>query len=180
MMKNDNLREHPDLGTLVDYLHRELPEGRDALLLAHLEACAPCRTAYEEQARIGEALRERARADERELPPGVVATIWDAVEREPKGSWWQRMGAALRPVFAVPLVAAIAVAFFFGVPAMHRTPAVTRTVDAASLIDDHAALTSTVPFAESSVAPASLEQDRPSDTQQWIADANAAAGATAH
>lgn len=184
MTNDDALREHPDLGTLVDYLHRELPPGSDAALLAHLESCRPCAAAYEEQARIGEALRAQARAAERDLPQGVVASIWSAVEREGAApeSWWERLGAAFRPVVAVPLLVALAIAFFyFGVPALHGGTAVARTVDAAYLLDDHAALSSTVPFSESAVVPAALERDRPGGAQEWVADANAARdGATAH
>jgi anti-sigma factor RsiW len=183
MTNDDASREHPDLGTLVDYLHRELPPGSDAALLTHLESCRPCAAAYEEQARIGEALRSQARASERELPPGVVASIWSAVEREGAGqeSWWERLVAAFRPVVAVPLLVALAIAFFvFGVPAMHGGTAVARTVDAGYLLDDHAALSSTVPFSESAVVPASLEQDRPGGDQQWVADAGAANGAATH
>jgi hypothetical protein len=53
-------------------------------------------------------------------------------------------------------------------------------VDAGYLLDDHAALSSTVPFSESAVVPASLEQDRPGGDQQWVADAGAANGAATH
>ena len=91
------------------------------------------------------------------------------------------MTAAFRPVVAVPLLVALAIAFFyFGVPAMHGGTAVARTVDAGYLLDDHAALSSTVPFSESAAVPASLEQDRPGGDQQWVADTGAAGGAAAH
>ena len=63
----------------------------------------------------------------------------------------------------MPLLAALAVAFlFFGVPALHAgAPVAARTVDAGYLLDDHAALSSTVPFTETRPRRLRSEQDRP-------------------
>lgn len=161
--------EHYELDTIVDYLHRELPPERDAAVLAHLGTCTACRALYDDQAELGESLRAYARMTERELPPGVVARIRDAVANERSAaSWPERFAAFLRPVYALPVAAALVVAAYFGVvsPAIHPSVA---TIDAAYYLEDHAALTNTVPFSEGAVVPASLETDETGSDQRWVA-----------
>jgi len=160
-------QEHPTTETIIDYLHRELTPEADAAMLAHLESCKTCVAQYEEQARLTESLRAYARASERELPQGVVARIWDAVETQSAApSFGERIAALFRPIVAAPIAAVLVVAAFFAFNATHRTTL--TTIDAAIYLRDHAAVTSTMPFGEGSVAPGSLRDESPSD-QQWVA-----------
>ncbi len=150
------MKSHPSQEQLIDYLHGELAPGEDAAFLLHLEGCDDCRGRYEDEARLTESLRSFARATERELPPGVRAVIWSAIEsshREP--GWAQRLAAWLRPVVAIPVAATLVVAAFVGYDSVaHRSAA--PTIDAAYYLDDHAALTSAVPFNEGNTVPAAL------------------------
>jgi anti-sigma factor RsiW len=165
--------EHIELDKLIDYLHHELPPGDDAAVMSHLATCAACRALSEEQAHLTEALRSYARSTERELPAGVVARIWDAVETQRAGpAWRRRIAAWLRPVVAIPLAAAFALLLYVGVvqPRLNPTGAV---ISAAYYLDDHAALTSTVPFSQGNVVPASLENDETGSDQRWVASTGA-------
>jgi anti-sigma factor RsiW len=159
--------EHATTEQLVDYLHGELDPDRDAALLQHLEACPQCRAAYESEAGLTAALRRYAAMSERELPSGVAARIWDAVDAPPAPSpfaFW------MRPVATIPAAAVLVLAILFGVShvALQR-PA----IDAAYYIDDHAALLGTVPFSETSVVPASLANDETGADQQWLSSTSA-------
>jgi anti-sigma factor RsiW len=159
-------QQHPTTEAIIDYLHRELTPEADAAMLTHLESCRDCAASYEEQAQLSEGLRAYARATERELPEGVVARIWDAVERESSApSFVERLQALLRPVIAVPIAAMLVVGAFFAYNASHHVPL--TTIDAAVYLRDHAAVTSTLPFGEGP-DPASLRDDSPSE-QQWVA-----------
>lgn len=150
------MNTHITTELLNDYLHRELAPQQDASLLAHLHECAACTQAYEEQARLSEALKAYARMSERELPQGVVNRIWDQIEREnTRPSFAQRLAALWRPAVAVPAAAVIVVGAFFGYAALHQSAPVT-TIDASYYLQDHAALTGTVPFSEGSIVPAGL------------------------
>jgi len=160
---------HPTTEDIIDYLHRELTPEADAALLVHLEACTSCRARYEEQAQLSESLRVYARESERELPQGVVARIWDAIESEQaQPSFMQRLAALWRPAIAIPVAAVLVLGAFFGYNAAHRTPALT-TIDAAIYLRDHASLNSTMPFGEGSTEPASLRGDESPSDQHWIA-----------
>lgn len=156
--------EHLSHDEIIDYLHHELAPGDDARMLAHLETCAACGAAYEAEARLSDALRGYARASERDLPQGVVHRIWDAVEREATApSLGERIAAWLRPAILAPaalaLVAVIAIGFAL------RSHGSGPTIEAAYYLNDHAALTGTVPFGEGSVLPTTLEQSAASDLQ---------------
>ncbi len=167
--------EHTTTEAIIDYLHRELSPEADAALLVHLESCEQCRAIYQEQARLSESLRTYARVTERELPQGVVARIWDAVEtQQTQPSFAQRITALFRPVVAVPIAALLVVGAFFGYTASHHTGPIT-VIDAAYYLRDHASLNSTMPFGESSVEPASLHGDESAGDQQWIASTGASA-----
>jgi anti-sigma factor RsiW len=151
------INDHPTSETLIDYVHGELPPHEDAAVHAHLAACAACSDAHEDEVRLGEMLREHARAEERELPPGFatrVVAMAASVKREP--SWWERL--SFRPAFALPLAAALAVALYLGFASFHG-PAKTTTVDAAYYIESHAALATDMPFAEGAAPPMSFASD---------------------
>lgn len=167
--------EHTTTEDIIDYLHHELSPEADATLLVHLKSCAQCAAMYEEQARLSESLRAFARATERDLPQGVVARIWDAVDaRTAQPTFTRRVVAFFRPAVAVPIAAVLVVGAFFGYSATHHS-APMITIDAAYYLRDHASLNSTMPFGESSVEPASLRGDESASDQQWIASTGASA-----
>jgi anti-sigma factor RsiW len=145
---------------LIDYLHGELAPGEDAAFALHLSACDGCRERYDDEAHLSEDLRAYARAAERELPVGIRAAVWDAIER-PAGPRWGF--AWLRPAFALPVAAALVVVAFAGFSVSHHgsTPA----IDAAYYLDDHAALTGAVPFNEGNTVPAALMTTQSDDTE---------------
>lgn len=152
-------QEHTTIEELIDYLHGELEPERDAAILMHLQHCQTCSTAYDGQARLTESIRAYARASERELPQGVVNRIWDQIESERRQpSWTQRIAALWRPAIAVPAAAVIVVAAFFGYSSLHVAAPMT-TIDASYYLQDHAALTNTVPFNEGTVVPPGLQPD---------------------
>jgi anti-sigma factor RsiW len=157
------INDHPTSEMLIDYVHGELPAHEDAALHAHLSACNSCSETHADEVRLGELLREHARTEERELPPGFAARIVaTAVSAAPQRSWWQ--AAIFRPVFALPAAAAIALALYVGFSSFHGA-AKTTTVDAAYYIESHAALATDMPFAEGASLPMSFasydETDRP-------------------
>ncbi|MHB8148295.1 MAG: anti-sigma factor family protein [Vulcanimicrobiaceae bacterium] len=164
----------------IDYLHGELSPGRDAAMLAHLDACATCRSAYDEEARLGEMLRAHATRSERELPYGLTADVWKRIERESESPQWaKRLLALLRPAIAIPVAAAVVLAAYFGVTTLERGPA-RPSIDAAYYLNDHAALTRTVPFSEGgSVVPSTLASDTIATDQQAIAITGSASGSNA-
>lgn len=161
-------QQHLTNEQLIDYLHREATPAADANALAHLESCAECRSHYEAEAQLSEVLRGYARDTERELPQGVVARIWDAVDRaETPVPFWERLTAFVRPAVAVPVAAMLLVATYFGLTT-HRTDAA-PAINAAYYFDDHAALNTTVPLSEGAAIPASLEHDETGADQRWVA-----------
>ncbi len=139
---------------LVDYLHGELAAGDDAAVHAHLAGCVPCSQAHEAEVSLSDVLRAHARAEERELPPSVIAGIRTATERKPlASSLWHRLSEGFRPVVLLPAAAALALVLYVGMTAMHRRP-VAPTIDAAAYLENHTALTATTPFSgESTIAP---------------------------
>ena len=141
---------HYDRETLIDYLHRALSETADAAVFAHLESCADCTAIHDEEAALGELLRGAARAETFELPSMVKARVWDAVRRE-RPSWTERL-RAWAPRFAVPVAAAVALAAYLGGPIL-RHPAAPAGIEAALLLDEHAAEAQQNPFGPG-VAPA--------------------------
>jgi len=147
--------QHVSPEQLVDYLHGELPASEDAAVRAHLAACAECREAYDAEARLTELMRGHARAQERELPQGVVANIREAIaaSQEP---WWSRFTASLRPLaIGAAIAAGIVVGTFASLRTWH-SHAQASTIDAAYYLDDHAALAPTTPVGEGRALPAAL------------------------
>ena len=164
---------HIELETLIDYLHRELPPGTDAAVMQHLATCPQCSALHDEQAQLSDSLRAYGRASERELPAGVVARIWDAIDTERSApSLAQRLAWWFRPAIALPIAAAVALMLYLGVARPHFV-GTSAVIDAAYYIDDHAALTSTVPFSQGNVVPPSLENDEAGADQRWVASTGA-------
>jgi predicted anti-sigma-YlaC factor YlaD len=146
---------HYNADTLDDYLHGALGPERDAAIHAHLEACAPCCTLYDEAAQVRDWLRAAARAEEREFPSLIKARVWEAVRSlPPPVSFADRLRALWRPMIAVPVAAAIAIFAYVGVPGTHgQAPGVAATY----LLEEHAALASDNPLADRGlIVPASV------------------------
>jgi len=170
---------HIDIETLIDYLHRELAPGDDVAVMAHLADCAPCRALYEDEARLSDSLRAYARANEQELPAGVAAIIRATIRHEGTApSWAQRFSLWMRPAIALPVAAALVFAMYLGIAKPYL--GTTAVIDAAYYIDDHAALTSTVPFGQGNVVPATLENDETGADQRWVASTGASDIAATH
>jgi anti-sigma factor RsiW len=152
-----NANEHPTAEQLTDYVHGELPAQQDAAVHAHLAACAACTEAHEMEARLGDVLREHARAQERELPPGFAARIVDAaIASESKSTpWWEPLVRTLRPAIAIPALAAIALAVYLTIGS-NQGSVQSATIDAATYLDNHAALATDMPFAETAAMPAAF------------------------
>lgn len=151
-----NINEHPTAEQLNDYVHGELPEQQDAQVHAHLASCAPCAEAHQMDARLSEVLREHARAEERDLPPGFAQRIIDAAIASdvPATPWWEGIVRVLRPAIAIPALAAIALAVYLTIAALnHGATVETATIDAATYLDNHAALATDMPFAENASVP---------------------------
>jgi anti-sigma factor RsiW len=156
---------------LIDYLHGELPPGDDASVHVHLETCAACRAEYEAQAVLTESLRAYARQTERELPGAVRGAIWNAVDARSRASFSGRLRAFFRPALGLAVAAAATIAVIAGYStATHHVP---TAIDAVYYLDDHAALTSTVPFHEGSAVPAALTTGQAASDQEWLASSGA-------
>ena len=140
--------QHASNEQLLDYLHRALSPEQDALLHAHLDECARCRAEYAAEIGISELLRSDATAEERELPPMLKASIWQAI-RDEQPTPLAVLRSWLRPAYAIPVAAALLVGAFFAPAYLHgsnnnQTP----SIDAAYYLQDHAAMNSTVPFGD--------------------------------
>lgn len=150
---------------LIDYLHGELPPSRDAAVHAHLASCSACSRMHEAEVSLTELLRRQARAEERELPPGLVSSIMQRVERQNARGPWGSLSAILRPIVVVPAAAALAAALYFGLSMTHTTAPAT-SINAADYVNNHAALTATAPFSEDAPVPAVLTSDDTAAQQQ--------------
>jgi anti-sigma factor RsiW len=148
---------------LIDYLHGELAPASDALVLGHLERCRDCTTRYEREAALGEHLRRAARRDERELPALVRARVWAAVHTQ-EPSLVDRLRAVLRPIVAIPALAAIAVAAFVAVPIVRDSTTVkpVPTVAATYYLEEHAAEGQENPLADHTSA--TFAEEHPATT----------------
>ncbi|HEY6235098.1 MAG TPA: zf-HC2 domain-containing protein [Candidatus Elarobacter sp.] len=135
---------HYDRETLIDYLHGALTPQADAGVFAHLEACGDCNAVYDEEASLGEVLRSAARAEELELPSLVKARVWDALRHE-SPSWTQRLLSGWGPRIALPVAAAVALAFYV-VPSIQHPQPVAAGVNASYFLDEHAAQAQQNPF----------------------------------
>jgi Putative zinc-finger len=150
---------HPTAENLTDYLHHALSPEDDAQIHTHLETCASCRSDYQHEARLTEILRAHARKQERDLPAGVVARIWDRIDvGGDRPSFWETLHAFLRPTIAVSAAAALLLAAYFG-PAYWNARTLPPSIDAAYYLQDHAAVTGTLPFADTAAMPAALQND---------------------
>jgi predicted anti-sigma-YlaC factor YlaD len=145
---------HYDADTLDDYLHGALGPERDAVIHAHLEACAACRAVYEEAATVRDWVRAAALAEEREFPSMIKARVWEHVRAlSATPSFADRLRALWRPMIAVPVAAVLAAFIYIGIP--HAGPP--AGVAATYLLEDHAALASDNPLADRGlIVPASV------------------------
>ncbi|MDQ6924629.1 MAG: zf-HC2 domain-containing protein [Candidatus Eremiobacteraeota bacterium] len=135
---------HYDRETLIDYLHGALTPQADAAVFAHLTSCSGCNALYDEEAALGELLRNAARSEELELPSLVKARVWDALRHETP-SWAQRLRTSWGPRIAVPVAAALAIAAYVVPGAWHTQPAVAG-VNASYFLDEHNAQAQQNPF----------------------------------
>jgi predicted anti-sigma-YlaC factor YlaD len=135
---------HYDRETFIDYLHGALTPQADAAVFAHLTSCSACNALYDEEAALGELLRNAARAEELELPSLVKARVWDAVRHETP-SWAQRLRTSWGPRIAVPVAAALAIAAYLG-PIGHQSQPVAAGVNASYFLDEHNAQAQQNPF----------------------------------
>jgi anti-sigma factor RsiW len=103
--------QHPSTERIIDYIHGELSPAEDSVLFAHFAECSDCRADYETELRLTAALQSAAAAETLDLPSTVKAQVWSSVRETETGGW----RAFLRPIIAVPVAAAIALAVFFSV-----------------------------------------------------------------
>ena len=148
---------HPTPDELVDYLHGELPAPRSAAIAAHIAGCSECADARAAEVSLTQLLRDHARAQEREVPPGVVFGIWEKLRNSPP-SVWERLSTALRPAIAVPVAIAIAAFLFFSIKVAHG-PAHAATIDAGYYVENHATLDAATPLSEDDPIPQALASD---------------------
>ena len=167
------MNQHATIEQIIDYLHNELVPGDDARIHQHLDSCAQCRALYDEQSKLSEALVAYKASSEHDLPQGVIATIWDRVEKEhARPSFLDSFSAFFRPIVAVPIAAVLIVGIIFGMRALAPITN-SSSIDVAYYLQDHAALTNTVPFHEGSVEPATLQNDVTATDQHWVATTGA-------
>lgn len=149
---------HPTIDRLVDYAHGELPPREDAAIHAHLRECPQCADAYADELSLKEALREHARAQERELPPGLSTAIFANARSSSQVAWHLRMRGWWRPLAALPVAAAIALLIHLELPG--STPHANRVAsDANYYLENHAALSATTPLGGNDAIPAILASD---------------------
>ncbi|MBV8150199.1 MAG: zf-HC2 domain-containing protein [Candidatus Eremiobacteraeota bacterium] len=139
--------------TLIDYLHRELPPGEDARVLAHLETCTVCTAELNAEAAITERLRAYARAETQEMPAGVRSAVLQHIRTAAaQPTFLERLQAALRPLVAVPLAAAAVAAIVIFGPASHRSATSPVTLPVSYYLEEHAAHVQENPLADRSAA----------------------------
>lgn len=172
------MTEHLGYETLIDYMHAGLTPEQDARVYEHLESCTPCRHEYDSELALTDSLRMYAAQDAREMPASVKAEIWARV-RDARPSKIARISDWFRPAIAIPMAAAIALAAYFGTA--YIGPRAPAPIDAAYFLQDHASLTSTVPFSDrsnpdaadfqTSNAPTAVDAVAVSTTASYMADA---------
>jgi predicted anti-sigma-YlaC factor YlaD len=166
------MMQHTTNEILLDYVHGELSPADDAAVYAHLDGCEQCRADYQAEVALSEMLRANAALEERELPSSVKAEIWKRV-RAAEPNAWSGMFAWLRPAYALPVAAVLALAAYFGTT--YIGPRGAPTIEASYYLQDHAAMNSTVPFSDhTSVNPVDLENAAAVDTQQTAVNIEAA------
>jgi len=137
------MTDHLSNELLIDYLRRELPPEDDALVHAHLDTCSACRREYEVEASLTEALRAAAAREEVEFPSLVSAHVWEEI-RNARPSLLAQIAGLWRPLIALPVAAAVALAIFIASPMSHGAP----TITAAYYLEEHAAQQAQNPLAE--------------------------------
>ncbi|MGZ3498597.1 MAG: anti-sigma factor family protein [Vulcanimicrobiaceae bacterium] len=158
------MMQHLKTETLIDYIHDALEPDEDAFVHAHLDDCAQCRDEYAAEVALTELLKKQAALEEREMPSSIKAAIWDEI-RNARPSPVRRLFAFLRPAVALPVAAAIVLAAYFGLHS--HQGAAPPTIDAAYLLQDHAAMNSTVPFDDRNGAnPATLDGEYANSTDE--------------
>jgi len=150
------MNEHITTEELIDYLHHALAPEDDARVYAHIAACAPCSAVYEQETALSEALREHAQLQERDLPAGVSAAIWDAIAL-PQPTFADRIRTWLQPMVLIPIAAVVLLALLL-LPQLAHIIVPTQTasiqsnhapaIDAAYYLQDHVSTNRTVPFAD--------------------------------
>jgi anti-sigma factor RsiW len=143
------MNDHLSTDLLVDYLHGELAPEDDALAHAHLAACPECRSSYDLEASLTEALRTAAKAGEQEMPSLVAAAVWEQI-RQAKPGPLARLAAFLRPAISVPVAAALVLGVWFASPYSH--PGAPPRIDAMYYLEAHAAEAGS-PLTEQSGSP---------------------------
>ncbi len=101
--------QHPSTERIIDYIHRGLSLTEDAVLFAHFAECPHCREEYEAELRLTAALQSAAAAESLDLPSAVKAEVWSRIRSRESRGW----NLFLRPLIAVPVGVAIALAAFF-------------------------------------------------------------------
>ncbi|HXF33164.1 MAG TPA: zf-HC2 domain-containing protein [Candidatus Acidoferrales bacterium] len=129
--------QHPTTDRIIDYVHHELTPSEDAVLFEHFSACAACREEYETELRLTNALRSAAVSETLELPSNLKAEIWNRV-RSSRPTFWSLV---FRPLVAVPVAAAIAVAAFFAFQPSVQTASGHPMVGAQYYFASHSAAT---------------------------------------
>ncbi len=161
--------QHVPPEILVEYLHGELPAGEDAAVHAHLAECRECSDAYESEASLTELIRGHYRAQERDLPQGVVVCIRDAVAAS-HVPWWRRLTDSLRPLAVGTAIAAgLLFGTFLSLRGWH-SHAQASTIDAAYYLDDHSSLATTMPFGEGTAFPETLSNGTTESEEQPAAN----------
>jgi predicted anti-sigma-YlaC factor YlaD len=148
------MNDHLTTDILIDFFHRALAPEDDALVHEHLGACAECRRDYDLEAALSETLRKAARAEEREMPAAVLASVRQRI-RTARPSSLERVRAAFRPAIALPVAAALLIGGFFASPLSR--PSSQPTIDAMYYFETHAGQQVDNPFAERGSAAQAVE-----------------------
>jgi len=154
---------HYDSETLTDYLHGALDPETDAAIFAHLGVCEACRTAYNAEVALGEALRNAAQGEALDFPTDLVARIRLATREEAGASKIARWFRSRRVAWAtLPAAAAVALALWFGGNELRQQSAPPAEIDASYYFEAHDAQTRSIPESErtGAIAFAALS-DRP-------------------
>jgi anti-sigma factor RsiW len=165
---------HLETNELIDYLHGELEAIEDSQVHAHLQSCGACRSEYERESRLSELLKEAMR-EAVELPPSVKARIWQKVRTQADPPY-VRLLSFFRPMIAVPVAAAVAIAVYFSSPLAHRAPT-SPTVDASYYFEQHAAEAIGNPLGDRSVTSSVIETSSNGEQAPTLGGATAAAAA---
>lgn len=171
------MNEHLTLDDLVDYLHKALPPETDAQIYSHLQQCEPCRLERDREAEIAEMLRAHAKREERELPATLKAAIWNEIRSAPSPALLL-FRTWLRPALAVPALAVLAAAAYFG--SSYLAPHGAPTIAAAYYLQNHEAMGRSLPFSDrGSFAPVEMQQSSASAPSNQIAIETALGSTTA-